>query len=33
MTLRTLGEFIQRLDREGQLVRVGMPASRDLEIT
>ncbi len=33
MTFRNLGEFIHRLEREGQLVRIGAPVSRDLEIT
>jgi 4-hydroxy-3-polyprenylbenzoate decarboxylase len=33
MTSRNLGEFIGRLEREGQLLRISAPVSRDLEIT
>ena len=32
MTSRNLGEFIGRLEREGQLLRISAPVSRDLEI-
>ncbi|MCX6026455.1 MAG: UbiD family decarboxylase [Chloroflexi bacterium] len=33
MTSRNLGEFIGRLEHEGQLLRISAPVSRDLEIT
>ena len=33
MTSRNLGEFLQKLESAGELVRIGVPVSRDLEIT